>query len=73
MNSAIKQFILSNGGKYINNDSYISAKEVNLFHTDGTHLSTLGNTILLRNWKAALQLLLTNTTSANLYPGAVNQ
>lgn len=66
INAAVKQFILSNGGKYINNDSYILAKEVSLYHTDGTHLSKFGNDILLRNWKLALEMFV--STNISLYP-----
>lgn len=66
VNAAVKAFILSNGGKYINNDCYIHAKEVSLFHTDGTHLSNFGNDILLKNWKLALEMFV--TTDESFYP-----
>lgn len=58
VNAAVKNFVVANGGKFINNDQYISAKEVNLFHIDGTHLSPLGNDILLKNWKQALEMFI---------------
>lgn len=65
VNIAIKSFILKNGGQYIDNNN-ISAKEVNLFHTDGTHLSSLGNSILINNWKTALQSLINSTPDNSL-------
>jgi lysophospholipase L1-like esterase len=70
VNSAIKRFIVANDGKYINNDGNISAKEVNLFHTDGTHLSSLGNSILLNNWKAALQSFFKESTDNHFRPSS---
>lgn len=60
VNSAIRSFILKNGGIYIDNNN-ISAKEINLFHNDGTHLSNLGNSILINNWKTAIQSLISDT------------
>jgi hypothetical protein len=48
VSAAVKAFVLSNGGKLINNDFYIHAKEVSLFHTNGTHLSNFGNAIFLK-------------------------
>lgn len=58
INRAMKNFILANNGKFINNDSYINVKDVSLYYIDGTHLSNLGNSVLLRNWLAALQSFL---------------
>ena len=51
VNAAIKSFVLHTGGKVIHNDSYIKVDEASLYRTDGTHLSNLGNNILLKNWK----------------------
>ena len=58
LNAAIKSFMLQSGGKVMLNDSYIKIDEASLYRTDGTHLSKLGNEILLKNWKTAFKMFL---------------
>lgn len=68
VNSAIKNLVTSNSGKYIANDSCIHVNEIYLFRSDGTHLSDLGNTVLFSNWKAALESFMDNTSEQCAFP-----
>ena len=63
VNAAVRAFVLESGGKIINNDSYINVTEVSLYRQDGCHLSKLGNEVLIKNWKLAVNLFLETNTS----------
>lgn len=53
---------------FIDHDHNINAFEVYLYHLYGTHLSDLGNQILINNLQVALQTFITN--KGNLYSPA---
>lgn len=71
VNALMKAFVVENNAKFISNDYIIKAKELSLFKIDGTHLSALGNEVLLNNWKAAFDTFFNGDT--NIFPIAQPQ
>ena len=63
VNSAIRTFVIENGGRAIWHDSNIKATEIALYRTDGTHLSHIGNKVFLNNLQGGLETFLNSAKS----------
>jgi lysophospholipase L1-like esterase len=63
VNSAVRTFVIENGGRAIWHDSNIKATEIALYRTDGTHLSHIGNKVFLNNLQGGLETFLNSAKS----------
>lgn len=55
-------------GYSIDHAHIITAKQINLFPTDVTYISCLGNNLFINNLQAAMQLFLKKKNSQSSYP-----
>lgn len=59
VNRMVKNFVIKDiNGAVISHDQNISAQDLHLFRTDGTHLSKLGNKIFLNNLKGGIEAII---------------
>ena len=63
VNSAIRKFVIENGGRAIWHDNNIKATEITLYRTDGTHMSNIGNRVFLNNLQGGLESFLSSEKS----------
>lgn len=66
MNKVMKKFMSGEVQEFsIDHGHNITAKEINLFRIDGTHMSILGNQLFFNDLQAAMQSFLQNCQTSS--------